>query len=87
MVKLYTNIILTKHYFCRVKHKKKKNVAKAGSQNKNNLAHIINFIVGNPPLIMRELLSTNYTWVNWPGNPLSHVMVIKHFDKSRGLSL
>ena len=64
MVKLYTNIILTKHYLCRVKHKTQKMLQKP-SKKKKNLAHIINFIVGNPQLIMLQLLSAHHSWVKF----------------------
>jgi hypothetical protein len=44
-------------------------------------------IVGNPQLIALRLLSPRHPWVNWQRNPRSHVIVLKHFDKSRRLSL
>ena len=64
MVKLYTNIILTKHYLCRVKHKTQK-ILQNQAVKKINLAHIINFIIGNPQLIMLQLLSAHHSWVKF----------------------
>ena len=44
---------------------------------------IITDIAGNPQLITLRLPSTHDQWDKWQRNPYSHVIILKHFDKSQ----